>query len=173
MMTPGPDDVGSLPASLRLDPSSAGGGGVAGGTEVAPGVRVPDAALRFAFSRSSGPGGQHVNKTNTQAELRVDLDDLAGPGGLRPAAVRRLRDLAGSRLTKDDELVIVASDHRSQSRNRKACLERLRGLLVAAMATPKRRKPTRPSRGSIERRIRGKKRRGEIKRMRKSPPDAT
>lgn len=152
-----------------------------GGVAVAPGVRVPAAALRFSFARSSGPGGQNVNKVSTKAELRVGVDELPLPARVRA----RLRRLAGSRFiggqTVTDqtgrehvvggEVVIVADEHRSQSRNKAECLDRLRELLVAAMAEPKIRRPTRPTRGSQDRRIAEKKARGRIKRGRASGDD--
>jgi ribosome-associated protein len=146
------------------------------GVEIAPGVRVGAAALRFAFARSSGPGGQNVNKLETKAELRVDIDALPISG----RAKGRLRTAAGDRIvgaetyagedgrthTRGGELILTAQEHRSQSQNKSACLEKLRELLVRAMAEPKVRRKTKPSRGSIERRIEGKKHRGEIKRGR-------
>lgn len=127
--------------------------------ELAPGVRVAPAAVRFAYARSSGPGGQAVNKLSTKAELRIDLADLP----ITERARTRLRRLAGSRLTLDDELILTSESHRSQRRNRDETLERLRDLLVRAMAEPKRRKKTRPSRGAVERRIKSKKEHGEKK----------
>jgi ribosome-associated protein len=147
-----------------------------GGVEIAPGVRVPAAALRFAFARSSGPGGQNVNKLETKAELRVEIEALPISG----RAKSRLRHAVGDRVvgtemhTTEDgrthprggELILTAQEHRSQSQNKSACLEKLRDLLVRALAEPKVRRKTRPSRGSIERRIEGKKRRSDIKRGR-------
>lgn len=145
---------------------------------IAPGVRVHESVLRFAFARSSGPGGQNVNKLETKAELRVGIEDLPLPGRVKS----RLRTIAGDRITgaetfldsegrsrtRGGELLLTAQEHRSQSQNKSACLEKLRELLVAAMAEPKVRRKTRPSRGSIERRLDGKKRRADIKRSRRS-----
>lgn len=152
------------------------GGGLPHGVEVAPGVRVPVVALRFAFARSSGPGGQNVNKLETKAELRVDVESLPISGRAR----NRLRTQGGDRVigaetyigedgrshTRGGELIITAQEHRSQSQNKGACLEKLREMIVRAMAEPKVRRKTKPSRGSIERRIEGKKRRSDIKRGR-------
>jgi ribosome-associated protein len=146
------------------------------GVEIAPGVRVPVGALRFAFARSSGPGGQNVNKLETKAELRIDIDELPISG----RAKNRLRAQAGERIvgaetyagedgrshTRGGELILTAQEHRSQSQNKGACLEKLREMLLRAMAEPKVRRKTKPSRGSIERRIEGKKRRSNIKRGR-------
>ncbi len=133
------------------------------GVEIAPGVRVPPTALRFSYVSSSGPGGQNVNKRATKAVLRVSLGDL--PLGER--ARDRLARLAKGWLAGEDgELVIQADEHRSQRRNRDACLERLRELIVRAMARPKPRIATRPGRGAIERRLRAKRERAEKKRRR-------
>ncbi len=129
-----------------------------------PGGRVvPRSVLRFTASRSGGPGGQNVNKVNTKATLTVTADDLAAvlPGD----AMRRLPGLAGQRWA-GDRLVIAASDSRSLVSNRRACVARLRELLVAALHRPRVRRATKPSRGAIERRIEEKKRRGAIKRQR-------
>jgi ribosome-associated protein len=139
--------------------------------ELAPGVRIPAGAgvLSFAFSRSGGPGGQNVNKVATKAELRLRIADL--PGVVNERARTRLRKLAGKRLVRgadpaDDELVIVSESERSQARNKSECLEKLRELLVNALAEPKVRRKTKPSRGSKERRLEGKRVRSKIKRGR-------
>lgn len=139
-----------------------------GGTEIAPGVRVPDGALRFSYAAASGPGGQNVNKRSTKAILRVAIDDLP----LSARARDRVRRLGRGWLTGEaDELLIMADEHRSQRRNREACLERLRGLLVRAMAPPKPRIATRPGKGAVERRLREKRAQSEKKDRRRSGPD--
>lgn len=138
-----------------------------GGERLAPGVIVPEEALRFQFVSSSGPGGQNVNKRATKAELRVHIDAL----GLDDDARQRLERLAGSRAIASGELIIVGERYRSQRRNRQDCLERLRQLVVRALERPKKRRPTRPTRGSVRRRLDEKSRRGEIKRLRR-PPEA-
>lgn len=135
---------------------------LAGGVEIAPGVAVPSDTLRFSFAQSGGPGGQNVNKRATKAELRLRLDDLPIPGDAR----ERLADLAGRRLTEAGELVITSEEYRSQARNRAACLERLREMIVRALVRPRRRRPTRPTRGSVERRLTEKKQTGARKRSR-------
>ena len=141
----------------------------AGGVSVAPGVRVPEAALAWSFSRGSGPGGQNVNKTSTRATLTVQLADLED--GLRGGAAQRLRAIAGSAYVEDpDRLMITSGDSRSQVANRKACLAKLRDLLIRARHRPKVRRPTRPTRGSIERRLEAKKQRGQLKQRRRDPP---
>jgi ribosome-associated protein len=130
-----------------------------GRIRLAPGVRVPASALRFQFARSGGPGGQNVNKLNTKAELWVALADLH----LHPIALERLRKLAGRRITAGDELHISSESERSQERNREEAMERLRELLVRATTIPKKRKATKPSKASKQRRLQSKKRRSEIK----------
>ncbi len=137
------------------------------GVEIAPGLRVVESVLRFSFSRSSGPGGQNVNKVNTRAELRLCVEDLLPPSGnLQKFAAVRLRKLAGRRLTQNDEIIIVCDEHRTQRRNRQECLVRLREILVEAQHRPRKRKKTKPSRGAVQRRLNEKKKRGEIKRKR-------
>jgi ribosome-associated protein len=131
------------------------------GVELAPRVRVPTAAVRFRFVRARGPGGQNVNKVSSACELRVSMSDLAAH--LTPGAVARLTEALGSRLTAAGELQLVSDEKRTQEQNREAVLERLRDLLVRAMVEPKRRKKTRPSYGSKQRRLQGKRIRSEIK----------
>ena len=130
---------------------------------LAPGLVAPPGALRFTFARSSGPGGQNVNKRSTKAELRVTPADLP----LRPRALERLLHAARGYLTDAGELLIAADEHRSQARNREACLERLRALVLAAIVEPKVRRKTRPTRGSQERRLAGKRVQSERKRQRR------
>lgn len=137
---------------------------IPGGVELAPGVYAPAEAIRFAFSRSGGPGGQNVNKLNTKAELWVAVEDLRG---LSEDSKHRLRNLAGHRLTTEDFIHIVAEEQRTQEANRAAALLRLRELLVAAKHRPKRRRPTRPTRTSVHRRLEQKKIRGRIKQSRR------
>ena len=131
--------------------------------EVADGWTVPDAALSERFSRSSGPGGQGVNTTDSRVELSVDLNRAdAVPDRLRSRVLDRL----ASRLV-DGVLTVTASEHRAQIDNRRAARDRLADVLRrAGAAPPRRRRPTRPTRGSKERRLTEKKRRGDIKRGR-------
>ncbi len=136
-----------------------------GGFELAPGVRIAPGAVRFSFVSSAGPGGQNVNKRATKAELRVALADIP----LHPEALDRLGAIAGSHLTGAGEIVITADEHRSQGRNRDACLERLRAMIVRARVRPKVRRATRPTRGARERRLTEKRTRGEIKARRRRP----
>ena len=131
-------------------------------------VIVPERELRWRFSRSSGPGGQSVNTADSRVELSLDV---AATTALGPVQRARAMDRLGGRLV-DGVLTVVASEHRSQLRNREAALTRLADLLAEAIAPPApTRRPTRASRGSVERRIADKKRRGEIKRLRKPDED--
>ena len=139
-------------------------GGVADDVRVSDRLTIPAAELSWRFSRSSGPGGQGVNTTDSRVELSWDL---AG-SELLPAALReRALEQLGPRLV-NGVLTISASEHRSQLRNREAAAARLAALVAGAIAPPPRaRRATRPSRGSVERRIGEKKRRGQIKRGRR------
>ncbi len=124
---------------------------------------IPEAELRWRFSRSSGPGGQHVNKTETAAELSFDLANTPSLSALYKE--RGLQRLAG-RLV-DGVITVRADGHRSQLRNREEAHARLAALLTEATAPPpKARRPTKPSRGSKERRLAAKQQRGAIKRLR-------
>jgi ribosome-associated protein len=121
------------------------------------------------FARSSGPGGQNVNKLSTRVEL---LFDFAGcpfiPPEVKAAVVARF----SSRLSRDGRLRVVAQSERSQSANRQQALERLRELLGRASHTPKPRRPTSPTQGSRRRRLAAKRQRGEVKRQRRTAGDA-
>ena len=129
------------------------------------GVHVPEEQLRWRFSRSSGPGGQSVNTTDSRVELSYDVAGGSLPRHLRERAMDRL----ASRLV-DGVVSVAASEFRSQHRNREAARARLADLLTQATAPPPaRRRPTRPSRASRERRLAGKKRRGETKALRRRP----
>jgi len=133
------------------------------GVEIAPGVRVAESALEFAYSSASGPGGQNVNKRATRAQLRVRIAEI-------PISVRareRLSRLGSHWLVEGSTILIASDEHRSQSQNRDECLKRLRGLVMAARVPPKARVATKPSRGSVERRIEEKKRRGSTKKTRR------
>lgn len=127
---------------------------------------VPAAELSWRFSRSSGPGGQSVNTTDSRAEVSFDLAaTTALPDTLKTRALRNLAD----RLV-DGVLTVAASEQRSQLMNRQAARRRLAELLTEATAPPPPpRRPTRPSRGAKERRLADKTRRGELKRLRRTP----
>ncbi len=125
--------------------------------ELGPGVR---GSIRLQYARGGGPGGQNVNKLNTKAELWVAISSLAG---MDEAARHRLAKLAGRRLTAAGEIHLSSDTHRTQQMNRAAVFDRLREMIVAAQYVPKRRRKTRPSRASKQRRLDAKKLRGGIK----------
>lgn len=137
------------------------------GLEVRAGVVIPETELGWRFSRSSGPGGQSVNTTDSRVELSFDVaSTTALTDVLRERALERLR----SRLV-NGVLTVAASEHKSQWRNREAARTRLAALLRDAIAAPPRqRRPTKPSKGSVRRRLDDKKRRGDTKRLRSRPP---
>jgi ribosome-associated protein len=138
---------------------------VAGPLRVSRSILVPERELAWRFSRSSGPGGQGVNTADSRVELRLDLTSTTALGPVQRArALERLAD----RLV-DGSLVVVASEHRSQLRNREAALERLAAILAEAVAPPPpRRRPTTPGRAAAERRLADKRRRARTKRLRRS-----
>ena len=133
---------------------------------VTPEIAVPVAELEFRASRASGPGGQGVNTTASRVELRFDL---AGSPSLsdeaKELALRRL----GPRVDSGGVLRVVAQAQRSQLANRRAAMERFAELLAAALATPRARRPTRPTRASTARRVDSKRRRSATKRLRDRP----
>jgi ribosome-associated protein len=133
--------------------------------ELAPGVSAPETAVRIQFARSGGPGGQNVNKLNTKAELWVRLDAIQG---LSYNALARLRAMAGRRVTAAGEIHIISESERRQEGNKAAVMERLREMIVRAKVEPKVRRKVKPSRAAKARRVDEKKRRGEIKSMRRS-----
>src|SRR3954452_15841211 len=130
------------------------------GLRVDSGLTIPESELSWRFSRSSGPGGQGVNTADSRAEL---VWDLAGSAVLTPLHPERLLERRGSRVV-DGKLTIAASEHRAQLRNREAARTRLAEMVADALRPPApSRKPTRPSRGSKQRRLEAKKRRTDLK----------
>lgn len=131
-------------------------------------VVIPEAELRWRFSRSSGPGGQGVNTTDSRVELSFDL---AATTALGPTLKARALERLAPRLV-DGVLTIAASEQRSQLRNREAAQARLASTLAEAIAPPPRpRRPTKATKSSVERRIAGKKRRSQTKRLRRPDLD--
>lgn len=128
-------------------------------------LTIPLSELRFRFTRSSGPGGQHVNRSATRVEL---LFDVAGSSSLTEAQRERAMEALAPYIDSDGVLHLVSQTFRSQLRNREEVVERFRTLMHKAMRVPKRRRPTRPSRVAQERRLARKRRRSEIKRQRGS-----
>jgi ribosome-associated protein len=127
------------------------------------GIDIPETDLSVSFVRSSGPGGQNVNKVATAVQLRFDVRATTV---LDETAKQRLRKLAGHRMTQDDALLIVARTHRTQEQNRRAARARLEALIIAARTAPKKRKPTAPTRASRERRLATKAHGQQTKRLR-------
>ena len=127
-------------------------------------VDVPESELRFRFSRSSGAGGQNVNKRDTKVEL---LFDVAGSVSLGPRQRERILRKLASRIDADGVLHLVVSEERTQGRNREIATERFCELVADALKPdPPKRRPTRPSKASVDRRIAEKRRRGARKRQR-------
>jgi ribosome-associated protein len=129
-------------------------------------MHIPEIELIWSYVRSSGPGGQNVNKVATKAVLRWDLKNNSS---LPVDVKQRLRIQQRRRLTNEDELIITSQRYRDQERNREDCLEKLREAVLRAMIVPKPRKVTRPSRGSRERRLQAKRHRAGTKAMRRGP----
>jgi len=130
---------------------------------IKPGLEIPDSDLEMAFVRSTGPGGQNVNKVASAVQLRFAL---ARNTTLRDDVKARLRQLGGQRVTDAGELLIVARESRSQEQNRRIAEERLLDLVRRALVAPKKRHATKPTRASRERRLDSKSRTQQNKRLR-------
>jgi ribosome-associated protein len=123
-------------------------------------ITIQDWEITEQFVRASGPGGQNVNKVSTKASLRFEADRSPN---LSEAVKLRLKKIAGTKWTVDGAIVIQCDETRSQIRNREIAHDRLKELVQKALVVPKRRRPTKPSRGAIERRLKSKKIRAEVK----------
>ena len=131
-------------------------------------VSIPESELDESFSRSGGPGGQHVNRTSSQVELRWNLAESEAVSERdRAWLMKRL----ASRLTNDGVLIIVSDAERSQKRNRDDARRRLAQIIREGLERPKARRKTKPTRGSIERRLQAKKEQGAKKKLRQNPPE--
>ena len=128
-------------------------------------IYINESEVKESFIRSSGPGGQHVNKVSTAVQLRFNAKNS---GNISAKVYKRLRAIAGSKLTEDGNLIIVSREHRSQSQNRRVALDKLISLLQQAAKKPKRRKKTRTSRASVEKRLRNKRLQSEKKKSRRN-----
>jgi ribosome-associated protein len=133
--------------------------------KLVPTIDIPEQELEFTFVRSSGPGGQNINKVATAVQLRFDLRNSPS----LPVEVKeRLAKLAGIHMTRDGELVLIARRYRTQLQNRQAVIKRLAVLVEKALVGPKERHPTRPSTTSKRKRMDNKKRHGALKRNRQT-----
>ncbi len=136
--------------------------------EITRSISIPESEFELSFVRSSGPGGQNVNKVATACELRFDA--RRSPSLPADIAVRLMK-LAGRRLTKDGVVVISADRHRSQEMNRAEALERITAMIrEAAQPPPPKRRPTKPTKGSVERRLKAKTARSGVKKLRGARP---
>ena len=133
--------------------------------EITKDIHIADDELEFAFIRSSGPGGQNVNKVSTAVQLRFDIHESPA---ISKKVKERLIKMAGNRVSGEGILIIDARTHRTQLRNKEEALKRLCALVKKAAVQPKRRVPTKPTRQSQEKRLQQKKERGEVKRLRRT-----
>ncbi|MES2963792.1 MAG: alternative ribosome rescue aminoacyl-tRNA hydrolase ArfB [Bdellovibrionota bacterium] len=131
-------------------------------------IAIPQDELHFTYARSSGAGGQNVNKVNSKAVLRwMPTTSRAMPEGVRT----RFMNKFASRLNSEGELIVTSERHRDQGRNAADCLDKLREMIASVWQAPKKRKATKPTFGSKQRRIKAKKSRGEIKAGRQWKPE--
>ncbi len=132
--------------------------------QITPSFAIDESELQFTFIRASGPGGQNVNKVATAVQLRFDVNHSSLPDD----AKERLKHIAGNKITSEGELLIEAKKFRTQEQNREDAINRFIDLVQHAFQTPKRRQKTKPTAASREKRLKGKKVRGEIKKLRQS-----
>lgn len=134
--------------------------------QVTPSIAIEESEIEESFVRASGPGGQHVNKVSSAVQIRFDV--RRSPSLPNEVAIRLMK-LAGSRLTQDGVIVLVAQTHRSQKRNREDAVERLADLIRQAAVRPETRRATKPTKASKERRLASKERRSGVKAGRSRP----
>jgi ribosome-associated protein len=132
--------------------------------EITPAIQIDEQEIEIAFVRSPGPGGQNVNKVSSAVQLRFNVHESPS---LSAEVKKRLVRLAGKRMTSGGILIIEARQYRSQEQNRQAAQERFKRLIRQALEPPKPRHKTKPTRASVARRLESKRKRGEIKRLRR------
>jgi ribosome-associated protein len=131
-------------------------------------IHISDAEFQWSYVRSSGPGGQNVNKVASKAVLRWNVvANTTIPAGIKGRFVQQ----QGGRISTEGDLILTSQRYRDQERNRQDCLDKLRELLLQAATRPKPRRPTRPTRGSREARLKEKRRRAMVKSQRRRPGD--
>ena len=140
--------------------------GVQSGLRINRTLTIPEDELRFRFSASGGPGGQHANKAATRAELSWDVAGSRAPG---PRQRQRIRVKLANRIDASGVLRVVSDTHRSQLRNRQDALDRLGEMVAGALRQEKKRVATKPSRAANERRMQSKKKRSIVKSLRRPP----
>lgn len=131
-------------------------------------IQIPDSEFEWTYARSSGPGGQNVNKVSSKAVLRWNV--LASPS-LPPEVRARFLSRYGSRLTTEGDLLITSQRYRDQGRNVADALEKLTAMLTEIARPPKRRRPTKPTKGSVTRRLESKQARSRTKQTRRRPAE--
>ncbi len=134
--------------------------------QITEAIAIPDDELSFSYARSGGPGGQNVNKVASKAVLRWDL---SANTSLPDDVKQRLRQRQANRITAEGELIIQGQRFRDQGQNAEDCLQRLRAMVLEALAPPRPRKPTKPTRGSRRRRLADKRQQSQRKARRKPP----
>jgi len=132
--------------------------------KITPSIQIDEQEIEYLFIRSPGPGGQNVNKVSSAVQLRFNAQ---GSPSLPEDVKKRLVRLAGKRMTSNGILIIEARQYRSQDQNRQAALERLKRIIRQALEPPKPHYKTKPTRASVTRRLESKRKRGEIKRLRR------
>ena len=136
--------------------------------QVSSRILIPDAELRFTFARSSGPGGQNVNKVSSKATMHWDITQSPA---LPDDVKRRFLEKFASRITTLGEIVIISQESRDQPKNIQLCLDKLRGMILEVLVPPKKRRATKPTKGSKVRRLNEKKSKSQTKANRRASWD--